>query len=141
MKVLVDSSVWLLALKKKKGARTHQENEYIVELLELSKEGRVVIIGPVRQEILSGISNDQQFRELKIKLEAYEDLVLRTEDYETAAEFYNKCKKSGLTGSYMQFLLCSVAYQYNMPIYSIDNDLKQLSDKNGIHLYKPRFNN
>jgi len=38
------------------------KSELIAELNELINEVRVALIGPIRQELLSGISNDEQFR-------------------------------------------------------------------------------
>ena len=49
MKVLVDTSIWSLSLRRD----SKQNQEYKAELSELIKEVRVQIIGPIRQEILS----------------------------------------------------------------------------------------
>ena len=46
MKVLVDTSVWSLALRRTRGAET----AVVQELRSLIDEGRVAIIGPVRQD-------------------------------------------------------------------------------------------
>jgi len=62
MKVLVDTCIWSLALRRKNHSATRIE---IIELHELIKEVRVQLIGPVRQEILSGIKSKQQFSKLK----------------------------------------------------------------------------
>ena len=51
MNVIVDTSVWSLALRRTP-ARTSAE---AAELAELIREGRVAMIGAVRQEILSGV--------------------------------------------------------------------------------------
>lgn len=51
LKNLVDTSVWSLALRRK----TIPANRFVDELNELIKERRVQMIGPIRQEILSGI--------------------------------------------------------------------------------------
>ncbi len=48
MKILVDTSVWSVALRKS-GAR---DEAVIAELGELIRETRVVMIGPIRQELL-----------------------------------------------------------------------------------------
>ncbi len=53
MKVLVDSSVWSLALRR----REPEPTAMVRELRELIVEGRANLIGSVRQEILSGIRN------------------------------------------------------------------------------------
>ena len=58
MKVLVDTSVWSLALRR----RTPPDNPYVQEFNELIKERRVQMIGPIRQELLSGIRDEAQFK-------------------------------------------------------------------------------
>jgi len=47
---------------------------------------------------------------------------LSREDYERAAEFYNTCRKSGIQGSQIDFLICAVAAGREIPIFTTDND-------------------
>ena len=61
MKVIVDTSVWSLALRR----NAPEDNQYVNELKELIKESRVQLIGPVRQELLNGIKHEKQFNSLK----------------------------------------------------------------------------
>lgn len=61
------------------------------------------MIGPIRQEILSGISNHQQFLKMRENLRAFEDLHLNFEDYERAAEKFNVCRKKGIQRSLLIF--------------------------------------
>jgi predicted nucleic acid-binding protein len=60
MKVLVDTSIWSLALRRS-ASISEKEQALINELIELINEVRVALIGPIRQELLSGISNQTQF--------------------------------------------------------------------------------
>jgi len=55
MNVLVDTSVWSLALRRKNESLTTNERFLVTELSELIREGRARVIGLVRQELLSGI--------------------------------------------------------------------------------------
>ncbi len=86
MNALVDTSVWSLALRR----ASRSKQPYAEELAELIREGRVVIIGPIRQELLSGVRDVKQFATLREQLRAFPDLALETEDFEQAAEFYNQ---------------------------------------------------
>jgi hypothetical protein len=54
------------------------------------------MIGPIRQEILSGVRAEKQFRQLKNHLSHFPDLALQTEMYERAAAFYNENRKKGV---------------------------------------------
>jgi len=116
MKVLVDTSIWSLALRRK------GPNETAGKLAELIQASMVVMIGPVRQELLSGISNDDTFSRLKEKLDLIDDDHITTHDYETAAQFFNTCRKHGIQGSHIDFLICAVACNHDLFIFTTDKD-------------------
>jgi len=60
MKVIVDTSVWSLALRRDKG----EPNAIVNEFRHMIQDHRVQMIGPIRQEILSGIRSESQFTPL-----------------------------------------------------------------------------
>ena len=121
MKILVDTSIWSLALRRS-GTHSEKDKSLVSELNELISEVRVAIIGPIRQELLSGISIQTQFEALKERLATFDDIPLTRDDYERAAEFYNTCRKSGIQGSQIDFLICAVAAGREIPIFTTDND-------------------
>jgi hypothetical protein len=59
VKVLVDTSVWSLSLRRAAAPARHPAAE---EFARLIADYRVLLIGPVRQEILSGMRSEQQER-------------------------------------------------------------------------------
>ena len=120
MKVLVDTSVWSLAFRKKN--RSEIEEGIVEVLSELIRDTNAVIIGPVRQEILSGISAQDIFEDLRTKLSIFKDLEIQTSDFEQAAAFFNTCRSHGIQGSHIDYLICSVAVNNNIPILTLDND-------------------
>lgn len=122
MRILVDTSVWSLALRKKD--KTGSEEQIINYFSELIRDLKLVIIGPIRQEILSGISSKSKFEELKSRLSAFEDFTIETSDYELAAELYNQCRSNGIQGSHIDFLICAVAINNQMSILTLDNDFE-----------------
>lgn len=119
MKILVDTCVWSQVLRY-----DPPNGKLIRRLEELVNDGLVAIIGPIRQEILSGISNEAQFNKLKNSLSAFEDTPLKSEYFTKAAEFCNLCRKNGIQGSTIDFLICAAAYYLDMPIFTTDNDFK-----------------
>jgi len=118
MKVIVDTSIWSLSLRRKK-QRKESDNEKLMQIID---DGRIVMLGPIRQEILSGIKNKNQFELLKIYLRPFPDLKLLPEDYELAAEFFNICRTNGVQGSNTDFLICATAVNNNFSIYTSDKD-------------------
>lgn len=118
MSILVDTSVWSLALRRNQSAN----DLVVVELRHLIETDQVQIIGPIRQELLSGFREKAQFEKLQDNLRAFPDLPLITADYESAAEFFNTCRRHGIQGSNTDFLICAVASRNNLPILTTDKD-------------------
>lgn len=126
MKVLVDTSVWSLALRRS----DHNIAAPARELHNLISDGRAQMIGPIRQEILSGIRDEAQFAQLATHLTAFPDVPITTEDYVTAARFFNLCRQKGIQGSNADFLICAVAAHHRLAIFTTDQDFTRYA----IHL-------
>jgi predicted nucleic acid-binding protein len=138
MKVIVDTSVWFLALRRRKENLSETEGLIVKELSELINETRVVMIGPIRQELLSGISKKKSFETLKQNLSFFEDFWVETKDFETAAKFFNECRKNGIQGSFTDFLICAIAYNHKLAIFSTDKDFDNYSKVLNLNLHKGR---
>jgi predicted nucleic acid-binding protein len=85
------------------------------------------MIGPIRQEILSGIRSESQFKKLQKHLKSFPDLPILSEDYVTASSFFNLCRSKGIQGSNTDFLICSVAVRNKFSIYTTDKDFELFS--------------
>lgn len=123
-RVLIDSSIWSSLLRRSK---KYIDPNYKHIFQTLSGEGRIVIIGNIRQEVLSGISEKMQFEKLKNILSYFPDHKIRTEEYELAAEFFNDCRKQGIQGSQIDFLISAVAANNNFLLWTADNDFRNYS--------------
>ncbi len=132
MRVLVDTSVWSLALRRGRQSKSAPA----LELRNLISDGRVKMIGPIRQEILSGIRHEAQFRELEARLAAFPDLPITTEDHVTAARFFNVCRSKGIQGSNTDFLICAVAVRHRLAIFTTDKDFASYARHLPIVLHK-----
>jgi predicted nucleic acid-binding protein len=132
MKVIVDTSVWSLALRR----NAPEDNLYVNELKDLIKESRVQLIGPVRQELLNGIKHENHFNSLKDHLRGFKDLELETDDYELASEYFNKARKKGIQGSNTDFLICAVSTRNKMPILTTDKDFQNFQSVLPVTLHE-----
>jgi hypothetical protein len=117
MKILVDTCIWSQVLRK-----ITPNLNLTKQLKDFVNDGRVVMIGPIRQELLSGISNPSQFNKLKHTLSFFEDIILKTDHFVKAAEFSNLCRKNGIQGSTTDFLICAVSNLEKLSIFTVDND-------------------
>lgn len=131
MKVLVDTCIWSKVLRHKK-----TKEELSEKLKDLIKDGRVVMIGPIRQELLSGIADPAQFENLINKLSSFKDLPLLSEYFVKAAEFSNICRKKGVQGSTTDFLICAISNLQKLQIFTDDKDFINYKKYLPIHLYK-----
>ncbi|MDM8529771.1 PIN domain-containing protein [Anaerolineales bacterium HSG25] len=132
MRVLVDTNIWSLALRR----RQPTDDPAIQELTRLIQQTQVVMLGVIRQEILSGIREVEQFERLRTKLWAFPDFPLTTDDFETAAQFFNQCRAKGIQGSNTDFLLCAVSYRHNFPIFTQDRDFEHFQKHLSIRLHR-----
>ena len=137
MNVLVDTSVWSIALRRPQGGISQRERTHEHELRALIRTDRAVIIGAIRQELLSGIRRDDQFAILRDRLTAFDDIELRKEDYEFAAECFNRCRGHGIQGSNTDFLICAVALRRELAIYTVDRDFDAFRRALPLALHEP----
>ena len=134
MNVLVDTSVWSLALRRRRLTEAPETSEHA----ELVREGRVSLLGHVRQELLSGITDEKQYTVLRDHLRAFPDVDLDPGDYEEAATFFNRCRARGVQGSNTDFLLCAAAARRQLSILTTDADFLHFAKLLPIRLHAPR---
>jgi len=132
VKVVVDTPIWSYALR----TRNNEYQYEIDQLKALIRDQRALIIGPIRQEILSGYSDLRKFRKLKEKLSCFENIPIQDIDYELAAELCNQCRKKGIQGSHIDFLICAVAKRIDVPIFTTDKDFSRYQKIISIKLYE-----
>jgi hypothetical protein len=133
--VLVDTPIWSLALRRKRDQLSSRERQLVETLAELIREGRVQLLGPVRQELLSGIREEAQFRKLRDYLRAFPEQSLAAQDYEEAAHMNNRCRAQGIAGSAIDFLICATAQRRGWTILTTDRDFQNYASVLSLSLY------
>lgn len=131
MKVLADTPVWSAAFRR----TAEPERALRSEMEWLVANGAVAIIGPIRQELLAGIKLAAQFELVRGALRSFPDVPLQTEDFETAAHYFNLCRSKGIQGSMTDFLICAVAVRRKMEIFATDGDFQHYRKHLPIALY------
>jgi predicted nucleic acid-binding protein len=138
MNVLIDTSVWSLALRRKNESLSTNERFLVAELSELIREGRARMIGLVRQELLSGIKATEQYEKLRLHLRSFPDEVVDTSDYEEAAKAGNRCRAKGVVVSIVDILLCAVANKRLWTIFTSDPDFSNYAKVLPLRIHAPR---
>jgi predicted nucleic acid-binding protein len=134
MMVLVDTSVWSMALGRRPGDLSPAEERIVATWAELVRWGRVRI-GPIRQELLSGIRSEEQFTRLESALKAFPDEALETEDYIEAARFFNLRRSRGVTPAPIDLLICAAAMRRKWPVFSLDADFQRFAHILSLRLH------
>ena len=123
MTTLADTSAMSLALRRRlPEALVDSQRRIQQEVARLITSNDLVVIGAVRQELLSGIRERAQFERVRASLVAFPDEPTLREDHELAAEFYNLCRAAGVQASPTDVLICAVASRRALNILTTDND-------------------
>jgi predicted nucleic acid-binding protein len=125
MTVLVDATAWSLALRRDRARLNDDELRVAAAVEQLVMSDEAAIIGPIRQEVLSGVRQPDAFEALRDRLADFPDLPTFQRDFERAAQMHNECAARGIRGSHYDFLLCSVAERIGAPILSTDRDFER----------------
>lgn len=129
MSCLVDTCIWSEVIRKSSSNINIKK-----QFTKLVLDSQIIIIGAIRQEILSGIKFEKQFTTLNKYLQAFKDEEVITEDYVLAAQYFNSCRQKGIQGSNTDFLICAVSVRLNIQIFSIDKDFTFFQSCLPIHL-------
>jgi predicted nucleic acid-binding protein len=93
------------------------------------------MLGPIRQELLSGIREETQFKKIRDSLSAFTEPTLAAEDYEEAAHMSNRCRSRGIAGSPVDFLICATAQRRGWAIFTTDRDFQNYAKVLPVRLY------
>jgi predicted nucleic acid-binding protein len=118
--------VWSLALRRKNTPDLSPDEQKLkAELVKAIQDGRVAMLGFIRQELLSGIKEKVQFDKLKASLDPYRDEPISTADHEYAARVFNECRHRGVEAGTMDILICAVAVRRGWDVLSSDDGLNR----------------
>jgi len=133
--ILVDTSIWSLALRRNPRHRSRTESLIVDRWSELAAEGEAGLIGAIRQEVLSGIRHREQFEQLRNALDAFPCLRVSLQDHDRAAECFNACRARGVAGTAIDMLICAVGRRHDLPIMSVDVDYRHYASCLSIRLF------
>jgi hypothetical protein len=123
--VLVDTPLWSLALRRRAVDLSESERSLTQLLYQLIQQHRISLLGSIRQEILSGIREGNQFRRIRDYLRDFPNIDLNLDDYEEAARISNDCRRIGIATTSVDMLICSVSLKNNWQIFTTDGDFEQ----------------
>ncbi len=96
---------------------------------------QVQLLGATRQETLSGIREESQFRRIRDHLRGFSDVAIDSADYEEAARIGNQCRQRGIADSTVDMLVCAVALRRSWEIFTTDRDFIQYARVVSIQMF------
>ncbi|MCM2359358.1 MAG: PIN domain nuclease [Geobacteraceae bacterium] len=129
--ILIDSSAFIEFLN-----RTDSTADRLVAHL-IREDEDLVIPALAVTEILQGIKNDREYREVKRSLLTFPILSLKgTGSYAAAAELYRQCRKSGYTvRSTIDLLIAQIALEHGAELLHNDRDFDVISRVCNLKIY------
>ena len=111
--ILSDTSVWSIALRRRHHDRNDAEKRLYFHWHEAVRTGQACLMGPIRQEVLSGVPSTAQFQTLKSQLDVIPSLPIDDAIWELAAEYFNT--------------ICAAAHVHGASIFTTDPDFARYS--------------
>ncbi|HEY9720574.1 MAG TPA: PIN domain-containing protein [Oscillatoriaceae cyanobacterium] len=124
MAVLVDTSVWSLALRRR-SPQSHPSSETLKRLLEQGED--VVLPGIVLQEILSGIRAPEQYERIRSALSIFPLVAVERDDYEEAAALANRCRAGGVQAGTIDALIATITLRRGLSLLTADADFRAIA--------------
>ena len=120
--VLVDTSVWILALRKSPLAPVRDEVDHLLA------ENRVAIVPMIRLEVLGGTKSANEFERLKGRLDALRQIPADEANWEIAAELSFKLRQRGKVIPYADILIGSAAILANALLLHADRHFDLMAE-------------
>lgn len=135
MTLLVDTSVWSLALRRDASA-----SEPEVQRLKDALLGTDVVVttGLVLQELLQGFSGPKASAQIIERFAALPLLSPDREDHVAAAELRNKCRRAGIQVGTIDALLAQLCIRHDLTLLSTDNDFKLAAKHCALRVWLPK---
>lgn len=124
--VLVDTSAWILALRKNPHiyARTRIE--------ELMGANRIGIIPLIYIELLSGVNNETEFHRLKQRLSSLKQIPLTKRDWDKIAFNAFKLRRKGITVPHIDIIIGTAAAINDMVLLTADSHFNLMAKEIGL---------
>lgn len=123
--IVVDTSVWSLALRRPSGTGA---TPHAARLLRtLVEDGQPVWMpGIVKQELLSGIRHEAQFDRLLRVLEPFQNLLAIDADHVRAAQVANSCRANGVQVGAVDALIVAMTLRLDGILLTTDRDYQDI---------------
>lgn len=131
MRVLVDTSVWSLALRRG-GPVDHPAVVNLRDFLDSGED--LFLTGLILQEILQAFRSEKVASEIADRLDPFPLLPIKPDLCRAAARLYRQCRGQGLGASTIDCHIAASAIEYNCRLLTTDRDFERMSQVCPIEL-------
>lgn len=134
MTLLVDTSVWSLALRR--DATTLLPH---VQALRDALEGAEIVVttGLVLQELLQGFAGPRARADIIERFAALPLLSPDREDHVEAAEVRNRCRRAGIQVGTIDALLAQLSIRHDLTLLTTDKDFVRVASHCPLRVWNP----
>jgi len=131
MTVLVDTSVWSLALRRDRPANSPA----VAELTTALESDLVVTTGIIEQELLQGFLPERTQAEIRRRFSALAAVQPTRTDHVAAADLRNACRRAGVQLGTIDALIAQLCIAHDLELLSTDRDFVHASHHCGLRLW------
>ena len=133
MTLLVDTSVWSLALRRDvvSNAAEVQKLRYALENDEI-----LVTTGLILQELLQGFAGPRASKDIIDRFTALPFLTPDRQDHIEAASLRNRCRRGGVQVGTIDALLAQLCVRHDLTLLTTDNDFVRVADHCALQVWK-----
>ncbi len=121
--VLVDTSAWILALKKAPDPSVRDKIETLLT------ENKVAIIPIIPMELLGGVRSREEFHRLKGRLEALHQIPLGKKEWEEAARIAFELRRKGITIPHIDIIIGATALLHDLTLLHADKHFDLMAEE------------
>ena len=126
--VLIDTSVWILALRKSPSPMVKDEVEHLLA------ENRVAIAPMICLELLGGTKSVNEFNRLKSRLDALHQIPANEANWEVATQLSFKLRQQGKVIPYTDILIGAAAIISSCLLLHADRHFDLMAEDTGLNV-------
>jgi predicted nucleic acid-binding protein len=123
---LVDTSAWILALRKDFLPVVKDRIEYLL------KENAIITSGMIKLELLGGNKEEKEFQRLKSRLDALDMVETNTSLWERAYDLAFSLHRKGITVPYTDILIAAAALMMAATVVHADSHFDLMGPQCGL---------
>jgi len=133
LNVLVDTSVWSLALRRD----APPDQPEVHELRRSLDTGSAYCTGLVLQELLQGFAKPKAHKQILSHFSAFPLLIPDRDDHVHAAELRNRCRRNGVQTGTIDALLAQLCIRYELTMLTTDKDFLNIASVVALPIWAP----